>query len=125
MHACAIDLRTLCKELREKCVNSGFSHTGALFEAGRPCAPHIKDSLVKRERLINKLMQRARQQQNYSIAGFKWTHIRLSHSLTHKHFIEKLCQQNTDIENCLDIAMHQKTKFLAKTENSGLNWAEN
>lgn len=64
-------------------------------------------------------MQRARPQPNYSIAGLNWTHIRLSHSLTHKHFIEKLCQQNTDIENCLDIAMHQKTKFLAKTENSG------
>lgn len=50
MHACAIDLRTLCKELREKCVNSGFSHTGALFEAGRPCVPHIKDALVEKER---------------------------------------------------------------------------
>ncbi len=117
MYACAIDLRTLCKELREKCVNSvskAFLIQGLYLKLAG-LARHTSKMHLLRERLINTTDAESQTTANYSIAGLNWTHIRLSHSLTHKHYIEKLCQQNTEIENCLDVVMHQ-------SQNSKVNW---
>jgi len=76
-------------------------------------------------------MQRARPQQNYSIAGFNWTHTRLSHSPTQRHTTTQSLHsealsaeyRNRELLRCSDTT---KNKLLNETKKKSQHiWGEN